>query len=94
MKTFNPIQLLSHLVNFIFNLIEVLLLIRIVLKLFGASTTAPFVSWLYETTRPLLVPFLNMFPSPQLSGGFIIEFSALFALLVYAFSLSSHSIAR
>ena len=78
-------QILVSLVNFIVGLVELLLSLRIVLKLFGASTVAPFVTWAYETTEPLLAPFAGMFPSPRLTDGFIIEFSALFALLVYAF---------
>jgi uncharacterized protein YggT (Ycf19 family) len=85
MKTFNPVHFLNLLINFILNLIEGLLMLRIILKLFGASTRAPFVTWVYETTQPLLGPFLGMFPSPLLTGGFIIEFSSLFALIVYAF---------
>lgn len=56
------------------------------LKLFGARQTAPFVVWVYETTSPLLAPFAGMFPSPRLEGGFVIEFSALFGLIVYAFA--------
>lgn len=76
---------LRTLVNGIISMIELLLSLRIILKLFGASTTAPFVRWAYETTAPLLEPFAGMFPSPNLTGGFVIEFSAVFALLVYAF---------
>jgi hypothetical protein len=43
------------------------------------------VQWVYQTTAPLLAPFSGMFPSPELSGGFEIEFSSLFGLMVYAF---------
>lgn len=76
---------LRSLVNGIITLVELLISVRIILKLFGASTTAPFVSWVYETTAPLLEPFIGMFPSPNLTGGFVLEFSAIFGLLVYAF---------
>lgn len=65
--------------------VEMLLSLRILLKFFNASSTAPFVRWLYGTTSPLLHPFEGMFPSPELEGGIIIEFSALFALIVYSF---------
>ena len=70
--------------NFVFSVMELLIGIRVFLKLFGGSTTAPFVAWIYETTEPLLAPFAGIFPNPQISGGFILEFSALFALIVYA----------
>lgn len=78
-------RLLAGLVQIITTIVEMLLMLRIVLKLFGANTAAPFVDWVYQTTQPLLTPFEGMFPSPSLTGGFIIEFSTLFALLTYAF---------
>jgi uncharacterized protein YggT (Ycf19 family) len=79
-------QVLVSLISGIVNVVEFFLSLRIILKLFGASVGAPFVRWVYETTAPLLAPFTGMFPSPELSGGFEIEFSALFALMVYAFT--------
>lgn len=69
----------------IISFVELLLALRIILKLLGANMAAPFVAWVYETTKPLLAPFEGMFPSSTLAGGFVIEASALFALLVYAF---------
>lgn len=80
-----PPQILIAFINLVANLIEGLLLLRVTLKLFGASTIAPFVFWVYQTTDPLLTPFAGMFPTPSLTGGFVIEFSALFALMIYAF---------
>ena len=59
--------------------------LRVLLKLMGASTAAPFVSWVFDTSAPLLSPFQGMFPSPVLSGPFVIEFSAIFALFAYMF---------
>lgn len=73
------------LINLVASLVEGLLSLRVVLKLLGASTVAPFVRWVYETTQPLLAPFSGMFPSPRLPEGIVIEFTALFALMVYAF---------
>lgn len=71
--------------NLVFGVIEFLIGMRVLLKLFGASTVAPFVNWVYVTSAPLIAPFEGMFPAPRLEGGFVIEFSALFGLLVYAF---------
>ncbi len=85
MRTIAPPQLIAFLISVVANLIEGLLGLRIILKLFGASTSAPFTAWIYETTQPLLTPFIGIFPSPRLTGGFVIEFSSLFALTVYAF---------
>jgi len=73
------------LINGVTAVIEGLLVLRIALKLFGASTVAPFTQWVYETTRPLLSPFEGIFPTARLEGPFVIEFSALFALIIYSF---------
>lgn len=73
------------LVNTILGIIELLLSVRIILRFFNASASSPFVYWIYETTQPLIAPFAGAFPNPRLEGGIIIEFSALFALLFYAF---------
>lgn len=70
-------------IDFLFGLIEGLLGLRVILKLFGANASAPFVNWVYEISKPLLAPFKGAFPAPALQGGFTIEFTALFAMLVY-----------
>lgn len=62
-----------------------LLGLRIILKLLGASTSAPFVVWIYDTTKPILTPFLDMFPSPELAPKLTVEFSSLFAIIIYSF---------
>ena len=78
-------KILKDLAIFVFGLIELLLVFRFILKLFGASSQANFVAWVYETTQPLLTPFLLAFPTPQISGRFVLEFTTLFAIFAYAF---------
>jgi uncharacterized protein YggT (Ycf19 family) len=78
-------RLLQVLTAFIFTFIEVLLSLRIILKFLGANTVAPFVTWVYDTSQPLLAPFEGMFPTIQLEGPYTIEIATLFALVVYAF---------
>jgi YggT family protein len=79
------IKLLRDLLNLVLGLIEVFLVLRFVLKLLAASPKAEFVSWLYANTQPLLQPFTLAFPTPSLKGGFVLEFTTLFALFAYAF---------
>jgi uncharacterized protein YggT (Ycf19 family) len=79
----NVLQFIFAFTTGIFSLAEFLLGARIFLKLTGASPYAPFVTWIYQTTEPLLSPFTGIFPNPQLTG-FVLEFSSLFALIVYA----------
>lgn len=76
---------IDELVNFIVGLVLMLLSLRFVLKLFGAREQAGFVAWVYDTTAPLLQPFIAAFPTPTIRGGFTLEFTTLFAILVYAF---------
>lgn len=84
MKAIDQTKILANLVSVVFGIIEILLAIRILLRLFGANSAAPFVNWMYETTAPLLAPFQNIFPTPVLDGQFVLELSTLFALVIYA----------
>lgn len=77
--------IIATITNIVIGIVEFLIGLRIILKLLGANPNTPFVDWVYETSAPLLSPFEGMFPSPQLEGGFVLEISALFALVVYAF---------
>ena len=78
-------RFLIRLINLVTDIVVGLLGLRIVLKILGASTMAPFVTWVYDTTRPLLTPFQGMFPSPELAPRLTLEFSAVFAIVVYSF---------
>lgn len=78
-------RFIVNLIGFITDIVVGLLGLRIVLKLFGASTSAPFVVWVYDTTKPLLSPFQGMFPSPEIAPRLTLEFSALFAIIIYSF---------
>ncbi|WP_017187312.1 YggT family protein [Alkalibacillus haloalkaliphilus] len=77
------IGFINHLINIVIGIVQLILGFRIILKLFGAAETAPFVEWVYNTSNPLLHPFEGIFPSTVLDGTFVIEFSAIFAFLIY-----------
>ena len=77
-------RIILLLTDFIFGLIELVIGVRIIFEMFGANPSTPFVSWLYDVSRTLLYPFQGIFPSPVLRGGFILDMSAVVALLVYA----------
>lgn len=78
-------RLLKDIVALGVGLIEVLLGFRFVLKLLGANPRASVVDWLYLSTQPLLQPFAFAFPTPSIRGGYVLEFTTLFALFAYAF---------
>lgn len=78
-------KLLKDLLAFVVGLVEILLAARFLFKLLAANPRAGIVEWIYETTRPLLQPFLFAFPTPGVRGGFVLEFTTLFAIFAYAF---------
>lgn len=76
-------KLINNLFALTFGLVETILTFRFILKLLGASSRAPIVNWIYETSEPLLRPFLFAFPHPNIQG-YVLEFTTLFAIFVYA----------
>lgn len=76
---------ITFLVNVVFSIIELLLSVRVLLKLFGANPFTPIVSWTYNATDPLLAPFANIFPNTRLASGSVLEIQSIIALLVYGF---------
>ena len=67
----------------LFGLIEVVLAIRLVLRLFGANAQAGFAQLTYGVTSPLIAPFQGLFGTVQ-SEGNVLEPATLVALIVYA----------
>lgn len=75
--------ILETFIGFVIGIIELFLGFRFIFRLLGANPSAPFVSWLYDTTDPLINPFRGIFPTPRIEGMFAVEFTTLLALLVY-----------
>jgi len=78
-------NILRSFVQFVLGLVELILVARFVLRLFAANPASEFVAWIYATSQPLVAPFFLAFPTPSVRGGFVLEFTTLFALFVYAF---------
>ena len=70
-------------VNLMLSVVGIMLGLRFVLRLFSANASNDFVHWVYETSGEILGPFRGIFPTPNLDG-FVIEFSTIFALVVYS----------
>jgi uncharacterized protein YggT (Ycf19 family) len=77
-------RLLLFLIDLVFGIIQAILMLRIILELFAANSSTPFVAWTYDISNTLLYPFHNIFPSPVLRGGFLLDISAVVAVLAYA----------
>jgi uncharacterized protein YggT (Ycf19 family) len=71
-----------QLIWFIAGVVDVLVGLRFVLKLLGASTVSPFVALIYGLTAPLVAPFRGIFPVAG-ESGFVFEPASLVALVIY-----------
>jgi len=63
-------------------LLDTLIAIRFVLKLFGANLTAPFVRFMYDLTAPLVAPFHGIFNTTA-EGRSIFEPESIVAIIIY-----------
>ncbi|MGF1481003.1 MAG: YggT family protein [Cyanophyceae cyanobacterium] len=64
--------------------LEILLLLRVLLRLFGANPENTFAQVIYSLSAPFVAPFANLFGPPNLDSGQTLEVNALVAMLVYA----------
>lgn len=78
-------SILAAVVNFFVGLAEAILGIRVLFELFTANTANGFVGWIYDTSNTLLSPFRGIFPAGKITSSHVLDFSALFAMLIYAF---------
>lgn len=77
------VRLLGGLINFFLALAEIFLALRVLLRFFAANPNAPFVNWIYNSSDVLLAPFRGIFPTEVVGRNHVIDFSALFAMVVY-----------
>lgn len=79
-----PAEITVRLTHATITLIESALGLRFLFRLFNADSSTLFVSWLYDTTRPLLDPVLEQVPQVRVGEGFVLEFPTLIAMVGYA----------
>jgi uncharacterized protein YggT (Ycf19 family) len=60
-----------------------ILALGFVMRLFGASTDADFTEWVYRNVERIMEPFRGMFPTEPLNDRSVVDFSLLFAMMVY-----------
>ena len=68
---------------FLVGLIDVILVIRFVMKLLAANTSSGFVSFMYNLSEPLVAPFRGIFGTPA-AGGSVLEPASLVAIVIYS----------
>lgn len=68
---------------YILGVIEILLLLRFVLKFIGANVTAGFTQFIYLISAPFAGSFMNVVGSSQI-GQSVFDWSILLAMIIYA----------
>jgi hypothetical protein len=66
----------------VFGIIEALLALRFILRLFGANEAAPFAAFIYQVSGAFLLPFAGLFATPR-SGGNALDLNALVGMIVF-----------
>lgn len=77
-------SLLEGIVNFFVGLAELILGLRVLFLFIDANPYNAFVNWIYKTSNTLISPFRGIFTGQTISRGHILDFTALFAMLMYA----------
>ena len=86
---------LSQFIDYAFWLLYTLLLIRLLLVFFDASSWAGFVRFIRAATDPFYAPFRGIVPSQSVDGGFTLAIPILIAMVVYGLlHLAIHKLLR
>jgi len=74
-----PVWTVTSVVTLLFTVLEVLLLLRFILKVAGANAQQALVAGLYAVTEPLCRPFQGIFAEP--AGPPVLDIPALLAIV-------------
>ena len=77
-----PLYRGAQVVWYIVGVLEALLAFRLVLKLLGANSAAPFTSLIYQITQVFVAPFFNVFNTTRVEGS-VFEWATVLAMIVY-----------
>lgn len=71
-------------ISFCFSVLEVVLALRLLFRLFGANTQNSFITLLYGLSHIFVSPFHGIFNDQALGSHSVLEVSTLIAILLYA----------
>ncbi len=74
---------ITNITYYVLGVLEVILLLRLFLRLLGANEDSSFVAFLYNLSHIFVVPFNGIF-NDQALGRSVFETSTLIAMIVYA----------
>ncbi|HEV8403506.1 MAG TPA: YggT family protein [Candidatus Limnocylindrales bacterium] len=75
----------ARIVTFVFGILQVLLILRIILLLLVANPGNDIVSFVFNITQPFVEPFINMFSLNRVAAdqGSVLDISAIVALIAW-----------
>lgn len=76
-------RVVAGLINFFLSLVEIFLGVRVILRFFAANPDNGFVQWVYNSSNVLMEPFRGIFQTAVIGRNHVVDFSALFAMVVY-----------
>jgi YggT family protein len=79
----NNLQVITRAVWLIIGVIEILIGLRVILKLIAANPDNAFANFIYGSASLFLAPFFGLTGSPA-GNGMVLEIPSLIAMLVYA----------
>lgn len=68
---------------FLFGFIEVIIGLRVGLKLLGADPANTFTAFIYDLSYPFVAPFFGIVEEPQAASGGVLEVGSIIAMLIY-----------
>ncbi len=74
---------ITNITYFVLGVLEVILLLRLLLRLLGANEASAFVMFIYNLSHIFVAPFNGIF-NDQALGRSVFEVSTLMAMLIYA----------
>jgi len=77
----------QYIVYYVLGLVEIVLALRLILKLLGANPASGFVSLVYSVTGVFIAPFAAIFPvatTEGVSATAVLEPATIIAMIVYA----------
>lgn len=80
--TYRLYNLLATVINVVLSFLSFFIILRVILRLFSANPSTPFVSWIYSISEFFIYLFRGIFPNLALTSG-ILDLVALIALLAY-----------
>jgi uncharacterized protein YggT (Ycf19 family) len=83
---YSGIYWIHRVLNTLLTIVNVLLLIRLLLKALGANPGSGFVNLIYSVTAPLVSPFVGIFNNAAVDTGYF-EWASLIAIIIYSLAV-------